>query len=261
MYKRIIRQVRLLSKLRKEPYLQFYRILGFYPDKIALYQLAVRHRSMAPPTRNGHALSNERLEFLGDAVLNSVVTDILFNRFEKQREGFLTNTRSKIVKREFLNQLALEIGLDKLVQKSRSMTHTVNGNIYGNAFEALIGAIYLDYGYKKCKRFVEKRLFKTFVDLEKIVVDETNYKSRIIELCQKYHFKYDFILLNETQQDHNNHIFHVRLDIQNLISCEATGSSKKEAHQQASLKAYQEIHQNPDLLKRLENVNATEETL
>jgi len=223
--------------------------------------LAVRHRSMAPPTRNGHALSNERLEFLGDAVLNSVVTDILFNRFERQREGFLTNTRSKIVKREFLNQLAHEIGLDKLVQKSRSVSHSPIGNIYGNAFEALIGAIYLDYGYKKCKRFVEKRLFKTFVDLEKIVIDETNYKSRIIELCQKYHLKYEFILLNETQQSNNNHLFHVKLEIEDLISCEATGSSKKDAHQQAALKAYQQIREQPDLLKRSENQYTAEDTL
>jgi ribonuclease-3 len=222
--------------------------LGFYPDNIAFYQLAVRHRSMTPPTNHGHVLSNERLEFLGDAVLNSVVTDILFNRFESQREGFLTNTRSKIVKREFLNQLAKEIGLDKLVVKSRNMGNSINGNIYGNAFEALIGAIYLDYGYKKCKRFVEKRLFRSFVDLEKIVDDETNYKSRIIELCQKNHLPYEFILLNDTQKNANNHIFQVRLVIGVHIECEATGNSKKEAHQNASLKAFQLINENPALL-------------
>ena len=113
MIKHFIRSLRLFSASRKEPYLLFYKVLGFYPDKIEYYQLAVRHRSVSVPTDNGHLLSNERLEFLGDAVLNSVVTDILYRRYENQREGFLTNTRSKIVKRDSLNQLALEIGLDK----------------------------------------------------------------------------------------------------------------------------------------------------
>jgi len=110
--KLFIRNLRLFSKSRKEPYLLFRKVLGFYPEKIEYYQLAVRHRSVAIPTDDGHLLNNERLEFLGDAVLNSVVTDILYRRYENQREGFLTNTRSKIVKRDSLNQLALDIGLE-----------------------------------------------------------------------------------------------------------------------------------------------------
>ena len=158
MFKYLLRKIRLLSNARKEPYLQFYHILGFYPDKINYYQLALRHRSMTRSSPSGHFLSNERLEFLGDAVLNSVVTDILFTRYDRQREGFLTNTRSKLVKRDFLNQLALEMGLDKLVVKSRHIANSSNSNIYGNAFEALIGAIYLDQGYKQCKRFGKKTI-------------------------------------------------------------------------------------------------------
>ncbi|MDO9634637.1 MAG: ribonuclease III [Paludibacter sp.] len=251
MFKYILRQVRLLSNARKEPYLQFYHILGFYPDNIDYYQLAVRHRSMTTSAASGHILSNERLEFLGDAVLNSVVTDILFTRYERQREGFLTNTRSKLVKREYLNQLALEMGMDKIVVKSKHIAHVTNSNIYGNAFEALIGAIYLDYGYKQCKRFVEKRLFKTFIDLDKVVIDEKNYKSKIIEYCQKYHLTYEFVLLDESVLTANNHIFYTRLLIDGKTICEATGPSKKESQQNASYKAYCLIQETPDFIKDL----------
>lgn len=259
MLKYLGRKIRLLSNARKEPYLQFYKILGFYPDNISYYQLAVRHRSMVPHTANGYMLSNERLEFLGDAVLNSVVTDILFMRYERQREGFLTNTRSKLVKRDFLNHLAHDIGLDKLVVKSRNVSNGYSGgNIYGNAFEALIGAIYLDQGYKQCKRFVEKRLFKTFVDLDKVVVDEKNYKSRIIELCQKYHLNYEFLLLEDYHRSANNHVFRVRLMIAGQAVCEATGRSKKESQQNASLVAFRKIKENPDYLKELQDENMPE---
>ncbi|MEA4937217.1 MAG: ribonuclease III [Paludibacter sp.] len=230
--------------------MQFYHILGFYPDNISYYQLAVRHRSTTTGA-SGHILSNERLEFLGDAVLNSVVTDILFTRYDRQREGFLTNTRSKLVKRDFLNQLALEMGLDKLVVKSRHIAQGVNSNIYGNAFEALIGAIYLDQGYKQCKRFVEKRLFKTFIDLDKVVIDEKNYKSKIIELCQKYHLTYDFVLLEESVRSANMHVFRSKLLIEGKDICEATGSSKKESQQNTSYKAYLMIQENPGFIESL----------
>lgn len=250
MFKYLIKKVRLLSNARKEPYLQFYHILGFYPDNISYYQLAVRHRSTTTGA-SGHILSNERLEFLGDAVLNSVVTDILFTRYDRQREGFLTNTRSKLVKRDFLNQLALEMGLDKLVVKSRHIAQGGNSNIYGNAFEALIGAIYLDQGYKQCKRFVEKRLFKTFIDLDKVVIDEKNYKSKIIELCQKYHLTYDFVLLEESVRSANMHVFRSKLLIEGRDICEATGSSKKESQQNTSYKAYRMIQDNPGLIESL----------
>ncbi|MDD4488931.1 MAG: ribonuclease III [Paludibacter sp.] len=228
--------------------MQFYHILGFYPDKIDYYQLALRHRSLTRSSASGHFLSNERLEFLGDAVLNSVVTDILFTRYDRQREGFLTNTRSKLVKRDFLNQLALEMGLDRMVVKSRHIANSLNSNIYGNAFEALIGAIYLDQGYKQCKRFVEKRLFKTFIDLDKVVVDEKNYKSKIIEYCQKYHFKYEFVLLEEEVLSANAHVFHTSLIIDGKNICEASGASKKESQQNASYKAYCILQENPGFI-------------
>ncbi len=245
MIQTLIRNLRLFSKSRKEPYLLFHKVLGFYPDKIEYYQLAVRHRSVAVPTADGLLLSNERLEFLGDAILNSVVTDILYRRYENQREGFLSNTRSKIVKRDSLNMLAFDIGLDKLMLASKHTNLHTNNSIYGNALEALMGAIYLDYGYKKCKRFVEQRLIKTFIDLDKLAEGEVNFKSKIIEWGQKNRLNVEFVLLEDQLFDENKHLFCTELTISGKPICQATGSSKKESQQNASSKAYQLIQSNP----------------
>ncbi|HJV78816.1 MAG TPA: ribonuclease III [Paludibacter sp.] len=253
MIKNILLKIRLLSKARKEPYLLFYKVLGFYPNKIEYYQLAVRHKSVSIPTENGHNLSNERLEFLGDAVLNSVVTDILYRRYEDEREGFLTNTRSKIVKRDSLNQLAVEIGLDKLVKVTKYVNTHTNNNIYGNALEALMGAIYLDYGYKQCKKFVEQRLFKSFVNLDKVAENEVNFKSKLIEWCQKNRLETEFILISETLNRSNKHVFLSSLSIQGKTICEASGASKKESQQNASRIAYGEIQSNPNFLRNLKS--------
>lgn len=246
MIKTIYRQIRLFSNARKEPYLLFNKVLGFYPDKIEYYQLAVRHKSVSILSDNGISLSNERLEFLGDAVLNSVVTDILYRRYENQREGFLTNTRSKIVKRDSLNLLALEIGLDKLVIVTKYVNTHTNNDIYGNALEAIMGAIYLDQGYKQCKKFVEQRLFLTFVNLDKVAANEVNFKSLLIEWCQKNHLKSEFVLLNETLSESNKHFFQSSLTIQGKTICEASGASKKESQQNASRIAYEQICSNPN---------------
>lgn len=247
MIKAIIRNIRLLTGSRKEPYLHFYKVLGFYPSRIEYYQLAVRHRSVSVPTDDGHLLSNERLEFLGDAVLNSVVTDILFRRYENEREGFLTNTRSKIVKRDTLNRLAFEIGLDKLMQATKHVNTHTNNNIYGNALEALMGAIYLDYGYKQCKKFVEQRLITPFMDIDKIADGEVNFKSKIIEWSQKHKINVDFVLVKDELLSANKHVFHTSVMIGDRIMCEATGQSKKESQQNAARLALQKIMEDPDL--------------
>lgn len=251
MIKNILKKIRLLSNFRKEPYLLFYNVLGFYPDKIEYYQLAVRHKSVAISTDNGHSLNNERLEFLGDAVLNSVVTDILYRRYEKEREGFLTNTRSKIVKRDSLNKLAVEIGLDKLVIVTKYVNANTNNNIYGNALEALMGAIYLDYGYKQCKKFVEQRIFNSFVDLNIITENEVNFKSKLIEWCQKNRLTAEFVLVHDTLQSPNKHEFLTNLTINGQIICKATGTSKRESHQNVSKIAFQLISSNKNFIKEL----------
>jgi len=244
----ILRKIRLLSNARKEPYFLFYKVLGFYPDKIDYYQLAVRHKSVSILTDSGHHLSNERLEFLGDAVLNSVVTDILYHRYETQREGFLTNTRSKIVKRDSLNQLALEIGLDKLVKVTKYVNTHTNNNIYGNALEALMGAIYLDLGYKQCKKFVEQRLIRTFINLDKVAENEVNFKSKLIEWCQKHRVEPEFVLVEDVLSQANKHVFQTRLVIQGKTICEASGASKKESQQLVSKIGFQQIQSEPDFL-------------
>ena len=251
MIKSILRKIRLLSNARKEPYFLFNKVLGFYPDKIDYYQLAVRHKSVSILTEDGHNLSNERLEFLGDAVLNSVVTDILYHRYEDQREGFLTNTRSKIVKRDSLNLLAIEIGLDKLVKVTKYVNAHTNNNIYGNALEALMGAIYLDYGYKKCKLFVEQRLIRTFLNLDKIAENEVNFKSKLIEWCQKNRLEPEFVLVEDVLNKSNKHVFQTRLVINGKMISEASGASKKESQQLVCQTAYQQILSNPDFLKEI----------
>lgn len=201
------------------------------------------HRSAAVPTDKGTFLSNERLEFLGDAVLNSVVTDILYRKYDTQSEGFLTNTRSKIVKRETLNRVALQIGLDKLMHAGKHVKTSGNTNMPGNALEALLGAIYLDYGYKRCKTFIENRLLQNFIDLDKVAVEEVNYKSKLIEWCQKNKYTIDFVLMKEEVASDNVHLFHTQITINNLAVCDASGRSKKDSHQLAAMKALEMLDQ------------------
>ncbi|MFW9597412.1 MAG: ribonuclease III [Paludibacter sp.] len=243
MIKTAIIKFRLFSKKRKEPYLLFYNLLGFYPYKIEYYQLAMLHRSAGQPTDNGIVLSNERLEFLGDAILNSVVTDILYRRYDTQSEGFLTSTRSKIVKRETLNKLALEIGIDKLMHAGKNVRTTESTNLLGNALDAFFGAIYLDYGYKKCKYFIEQRLLRNYIDIDKLVIDEANFKSSLIEWCQKQRYTIEFVLLKEEIASANNHLFHTQITINNIAVCDAIGRSKKDSHQNAAMKALQMLDQ------------------
>ena len=158
--------------------------LGYTFRDRRLLENALMHSSYANEHRAQGMNSNERLEFLGDAILDAIVGDIVYKHFEGRREGFLTNTRSKIVQRETLNKLAVEIGLDKLVKYStRSSSH--NSYMYGNAFEAFIGAIYLDQGYERCKRFMEEKIFKNYIDLDKMSRKEVNFKSKLIEWSQK----------------------------------------------------------------------------
>lgn len=250
MVKHITRWIRLVPNLRKEPYLLFKHILGFYPGRIEYYEMAVVHKSVVHPSPDNQS-DNERLEFLGDAVLNSVVADILYHRFSEQQEGFLTNTRSKLVKRETLNQLARLIGLDKIVKTSKYVDSHTNNNIYGNALEALIGAIYLDFGYNYCKKFIQNKLINSLIDMNRIVVQEENFKSRIIEICQKYRLSFDFILIDETLSEDNRHKFNSKLIIEGSTISEASGSSKKESHQNAAQIAYKMFETHPDLLTKI----------
>ncbi len=164
-------------------FLALRNVLGFYPTNIALYQLAFSHRSNSKEKTNGLKHSNERLEYLGDAVLGAVVAEMLFKKFPFKEEGFLTEMRSKIVSRDNLKQLALKLGIDQFVKK-----HTTTDsfrNIYGDALEALIGAIYIDRGYAKARSFIIERMIKHHVDLESLELTENNFKSRILNWSQR----------------------------------------------------------------------------
>ena len=240
MLRNQIDKIRLLFRKDRESYFCFYKILGFFPRNIRFYQQALLHKSTSVRSEKGRPLKNERLEFLGDAILDAIVGDIVYKHFEGRREGFLTNTRSKIVQRETLNKLAVEIGLDKLVKYStRSSSH--NSYMYGNAFEALIGAIYLDQGYERCKQFMEEKILKNYIDLDKMSRKEVNFKSKLIEWSQKNKMEVSFELIEQSLDRDYNPMFHTEVLIENLPAGTGTGYSKKESQQNAAQMALKKI--------------------
>ncbi|MDR2868795.1 MAG: ribonuclease III, partial [Bacteroidales bacterium] len=237
-----ISKIRLLFRRNKKSYFCFYEILGFYPRNIRIYEQALLHKSSSMLTEQGRPLNNERLEFLGDAILDAIVADLLYNYFEGKKEGFLTNTRSKIVQRETLNQLAVKIGLDKLIKFStHSSSH--NNYMYGNAFEAFIGAIYLDQGYEQCKLFIEKRIIKPYIDLDTLSHKEINFKSKLIEWSQKNKVAILFKLVEQIFDDQSNLIFQTEIVIEGLSAGIGSGYSKKESQQNAAQMALGKIKQ------------------
>ena len=242
---------RLFSKKRKEPFLSFFRVLGFYPRNIDYYLLAVRHKSISIQGTDGKLLNNERLEFLGDAVLNSIISDILYHRYPDEQEGFLTNARSNIVKRDTLNDLCMQIGLDRLLITIPHLTPDKSNNIYGNALEALIGAIYLDYGYAKCAEFIKGRLFATLDLLMQTAEENENYKSGLLEWAQKNRLETEFRLHTETVNADNQHTFHTRLLIEGINISEGMGANKKESQQNAAAQALKLINSNPDFVTEI----------
>lgn len=249
MLKKIYRAIRLLPKRGKEPYTSFSRILNFYPYNITLYEQALLHKSSSIRLKNGKWINNERLEFLGDAILDAIVADIVFKEFEYKKEGFLTNMRSKIVQRETLNKLALELGIDKLIKTStRSTNH--NTHMYGNALEALIGAIYLDQGYRAAKRFVFERLIKQHLDIETVAKQDVNFKSKLIEWSQKQKINVYFELVSSSVDNKNNPVFTSSVFIQNEIFGTGYGYSKKESQQKASQEAIEKLA-NKDILAQV----------
>ena len=225
-------RIRLFFRKEKEPYFRFYKILGFYPHNIEIYKQALLHKSSSVKTQ-GRLINNERLEFLGDAILDAVVADIVYKKFEGKREGFLTNTRSKIVQRETLNNIAINIGLDKLIKySSKQSSH--NSYMSGNAFEALVGAIYLDRGYKACMKFMEKRIIGQYINLEKISRKEVNFKSKLIEWSQKNKFEIEFRLIGQSLDESQNPIFETQILVENISAGTGKGYSKKESQQEAA---------------------------
>ncbi len=240
MLKKLYRSLRLLPKKRKEPYVSFFQILHFYPYNITIYEQALLHKSSSIKLKNGKWINNERLEFLGDAILDAIVADIVFKEFEYKKEGFLTNIRSRIVQRETLNKLALELGIDKLIKTSaKSTAHKTN--MYGNALEALIGAIYLDQGYRITKKFVYETLL-AHLNIEKVAQSDANFKSRLIEWSQKHKIPVEFILVNNFMNEDNSPYFKSEVKILGHSAGTGSGFSKKESQQQAAKVAMNRIN-------------------
>ena len=246
MLRRFIDKLRLPFRKDRELRSALFRILGFYPHHIEYYKIAFAHKSQALRDKNGKPLNNERLEFLGDAILESVVSDILYHHFEKRHEGFLTATRSKIVQRESLNRLAKEMGIDKLIQTS-TRNHSAHSHLGGNAFEALMGAIYLDKGYNACQKFVQKQILGRLMDLDGVANKEVNFKSKLLEWCQKNKLKQDFVMRLEDNGKQKEPTFYCTVIIEAIEFGYGKGFSKKEAQQQAARETL-------TMLRRDENV-------
>jgi ribonuclease-3 len=235
-----------LTNFRKEPYLLFYRLIGFYPDDIRLYELALLHKSTGVKDKQGHALNNERLEFLGDAILDAVVADIVYHRFAGKEEGFLTNTRSKIVQRESLNKVAIEMGLPQIMKLTAKSGALHSNNIFGNAFEALVGAIYLDQGYGRSKQFIENKLIASFSNIHKLANKEVNFKSRLIEWGQSNKVPVDFEVIETFHDQHKELVFQSRAMLNGLAGGMGIGHSKKESQQNAAKMALKKLQEEDD---------------
>lgn len=272
MLSNIIDRIKLPFRKEKELYFALYKILGFYPHNITYYKVALMHKSLGHratekelevlegkksrknkkykedryehlskgskgskgngSSKLGKQLNNERLEFLGDAILDAVVGDVVYQRYPGKPEGFLTNTRSKLVQRETLGKLAKEMGITKLIMASgRTATH--NSYMGGNAFEALVGAAYLDRGYKACYDFWVNRIMGQYLDVDKVAYKEVNFKSKILEWSQKNHIKLEFRLEDQSQDKHGSPTFVYTVVMEGVDGCKAEGFSKKESQQKA----------------------------
>jgi len=243
----IIDRIKLPFRKEKELFSSLYRILGFYPHDIRLYKQALLHKSVGRRNEKGRPLNNERLEFLGDAILDAVVGDIVFRHFDGKREGFLTNTRSKLVSRDTLGKLSKEMGIPQLIM---SAGHSTSHNSYmnGNAFEALVGAIYLDRGYGACMRFMEKRILAQLINIDKVAYKEVNFKSKLLEWSQKNRVKMEFRDLEQTRDNNNNPVFTTQVFIEGLEGCTGTGYSKKESQQYAAKETLQRLRREPQFI-------------
>ena len=236
--KRIIQKIFKISRSLEDGifFTEIEKILGFKPKQIEIYEKAFTHRSSNKLDENGNAISYERLEFLGDAMLSSVIAAHLFNKVPTGDEGYLTKMRSKIVSREHLNELGKDLNLIRFIE-SKVPTNHFGENIHGNVFEALIGAIYLDKGYAYCEKFIQKRVIIPYVDIPKLEGKVISYKSLLIEWCQKEKksFHYDVF---EDNGIRGERLYGVKLSIDNKVIAKSRATSKKKAEEIASKRAY-----------------------
>lgn len=213
-----------------------HKILGFKPKSLKFYKTAFTHRSMNIKDSQGNTINYERLEFLGDAMLGAVIASHLYMEVPSGDEGYLTKMRSKIVSREHLNELGKELNLISRVE-SKIPKGQFGDNIHGNLFEALVGAIFLDRGYKYCEKFIFKTVIIPYVNIETLEGKVISYKSLLIEWCQKEKKTFDYNVYEDTGNDEVRH-FSVKLSIDNKVVSKARATSKKKAEEKASKRAF-----------------------
>ena len=245
--KDIIDRIKLPFRQEKELFSSLHDIIGFYPHNIKYYKVALTHKSSGKRNDKGRPLNNERLEFLGDAILDAVVGHIVYEHFSGKREGFLTNTRSKLVSRETLGKLAQEMGLTELIQSNTS-NRSHNSYVAGNAFEALVGAIYLDQGYDAVMRFIKKRILAQMVNIDKVAYKEVNFKSKLLEWTQKNRVHMDFQMLEESTDQQGSPVFGFIVKIEGIDGGSGHGYSKKEAQQEAAKETLQQLRREPQFI-------------
>ena len=247
MLNNFIDRIKLSFRKDKELYFSLYEILGFYPHNISYYKMALMHKSIMHRNSKGKPVNNERLEFLGDALLDAVVGDIVYQHFPGKREGFLTNTRSKLVQRDTLNKLAQEMGINQLVlSNGHSSSH--NSYMGGNAFEALVGAIYLDRGYDACMKFMQKRILAKMINIDKVAYKEVNFKSKLIEWSQKNRVKLEFVMLGQEKDKNGSPVFTYQVVMEGVKGGEGKGYSKKESQQLASKLTLERLRKEPQYI-------------
>ncbi|HAO13966.1 MAG TPA: ribonuclease III [Tenacibaculum sp.] len=217
-------------------YYELKELLNFKPIKLTHYKKAFTHRSLKLVDRKGNPVNYERLEFLGDAILGSVIASYLYKKVPEGDEGYLTQMRSKVVSREHLNALGKDLELLKFV-KSNVTNNQISENIHGNIFEALIGAIYLDRGYNYCHQFIYEQVILPYVDISKLEGKISSYKGFIIEWCQKNKKKYKFDSYEDTGNQDKKH-FSVRISIDGIIVAKGRATSKKKAEEIAAKRVY-----------------------
>jgi ribonuclease III len=212
-------------------------LLGFAPSNLRLYEMAFIHRSASCRLPDGTRVNNERLEYLGDAILDTILSEYLFHNYPDANEGFLTKTRAKIVNREQLNQIALSMGFEEIVV-SHLTSPNPTYNLYGDALEALVGALFIDRGYDRTKQYFIKYVLEKHLNLFQVLQSETDYKSLILEWGQKQKQTLVFECTEETDPATHKSIFNISLLINSIVTGTGKGSSKKEAEQEASMKAW-----------------------
>lgn len=239
MFKFLSRSGKVLFTPDKDFNKRLKHILGFLPRNVRLYQLAFVHKSASGTMFKNHQVNNERLEYLGDAVLDAIVAEYLYQKFPEKDEGFLTQMRSKIVNRENLNAIAVKLGMSNMIVAK--MSNDNHRSVYGDALEALVGALYLDLGFKRSKKLILERIIQNHISVAKLQETETDFKSRIIEWGQKHKKAINFTSYEEYDDHTNGNVFVSHLIVVDEIMGRGIGTSKKDAEQSAARQALQFI--------------------